>query len=93
MKAKFIGPTKYVHCLENIVPIMKKSGKLRVFVDFRDLNAATTKDMYVMHITDMLIDSTTNNELLFFIDGLFGYDKILIAVEDILKPPLDVLAP
>ena len=30
--------------------MMKKNGKLRVYVDFRDLNATTPKDMYVMAI-------------------------------------------
>ena len=41
---------------------MKKNEKLRVCVDFRNLNAATPKDMYVMPIVDMLVDSTANNE-------------------------------
>ena len=63
--------------------MMKKNGKLRVYVDFRDLNVATPKDMYVMPIADMLVDSTTNNELLSFMDGFSSYIQILIAVEDI----------
>ena len=54
-------------------------------MDFRDLNIATPKDMYVMHIADMLVDSAANNELLSFMDGLSGHNKILIAVEDIPK--------
>ena len=44
LKAKFIKPTKYVQWLRNIVPVMKKNGKLRVYVYFRDLNVATPKD-------------------------------------------------
>ena len=85
LKAKFIKPTRYVQWLENIVLVMKKNRKLRVCVDFRDLNISTPKDMYVMHIADMLVDSTANNELLSFMDGFFGYNQILIAVEDIPK--------
>ena len=53
---KFIRPTRSVQWLENIVPVMKKNGKLRVCVDFRDLNVATPKDMYVMPIAYMLVD-------------------------------------
>ena len=45
LKAKFIRPTRYVQWLVNIVHVMKKNEKLRVYVDFRDLNAATPKDM------------------------------------------------
>ena len=33
----------------------------------------------------MLVDSTTNNELLSFMDGFPGYNQILIVVEDIPK--------
>ena len=85
LKAKFIKPIRYVQWLENIVPMMKKNGKLRVCVDFRDLNAATLKDMYVMPIVVMLIDSTTNNEFLSFMDGFSEYNQILIAIDDIYK--------
>ena len=64
---------------------MKKNGKHRVCVDFRDLNDVTPKDMYVMLIADMLVDSTTNNELLFFMDGFSWNNQILIVVDDISK--------
>ena len=72
LKAKFIKPMRYVQWLANIVSVMKKNGKLRVCVDFRDLNVVTPKDMYVMPIADMLIDSTKNNELLSIMDGFSG---------------------
>ena len=52
---------------------MKKNRKLRVCVDFRDLNVATPKDMLVIPIADKLVDSTTINELLSFMDGISGY--------------------
>ena len=82
LKAKFTRPTRYVQWLANIVHIMKKNGKFMVCVDFRDLNVSTPNDMYVMPIANMLVDSTTNNKLLFFMDGFSGYKQILIAVED-----------
>ena len=64
---------------------MKNNGRLRVCVAFRNLNATTPKDMYVMPIANMLIDSIANNELLSFMDGFSGYDQILIDVDDISK--------
>ena len=45
LKAKFIRPTTFVQWLANIVHVRKKNGKLRVSVDFRDLNVATPKDI------------------------------------------------
>ena len=85
LKAKFTRPTRYMQWLANIVPVMKKNGKLRVCVYFRDLNAATPKDMYVIHIADILVDSTAKNELLSFMDGFSVYNKILITIDDISK--------
>ena len=72
LKATFFRPTRYVQWLANIVLVMKKNGKLRVSVNFRDLNATTPKYMYVMPIADMLVDSTTNNELFSFMNGFSG---------------------
>ena len=85
LKAKFIIPIRYVQWLANVVPVMKKNEKLRVCVNFRDLNAATPKDMYVMSIVDMLVNSTENNELLSSMDGFSVYNQILIVVDDISK--------
>ena len=85
LKAKFIRPARYVQWLENIVPVIKKNGKLWVCVNFRDLNVATPKDMYVMPIIDMLVDSTTNNQLLSFMDSFSSYNQNIIAVKDIPK--------
>ena len=65
--------------------MMKKNGKLRVCVDFRDLNVANSKDIYVMPIANMLVDFVANNEPLSFMDGFSGYNQILIAIEDIPK--------
>ena len=69
LKAGFIRPTRYAKCLSNIVPVMKQNGKLRIYIDFRDLNLATPKDVYVMPVADMLIDAAFRNELLSFMDG------------------------
>ena len=65
--------------------MMTKNGKLRGCVDFRDINATTPKDIYVIPIAIMLVDSTANNELLSFMDGFSWYNQILIVVDDISK--------
>ncbi|XP_073138571.1 uncharacterized protein [Henckelia pumila] len=85
VKAGFIRPIRYAKWLSNVVPVIKKNGKLRVCIDFRDLNRATPKDVYVMRITDMLVDSVANNELLSFMDGYSGYNQIKIDERDTSK--------
>lgn len=60
LKAGFIRPCRYAQWISNIVPVEKKNtGKLRVCIDFRDLNKATPKDEYPMPIADMLINDAS----------------------------------
>jgi hypothetical protein len=54
-------------------------------VDFRDLNRATPKDEYPMHVAETLINATAGNKILSFIDGNDGYNQIFMAPEDIHK--------
>ena len=46
LKCKFIRTTRYVEWIPNIVPVIKKNGTMMVYIEFRDLNAATPKDEY-----------------------------------------------
>ncbi|VVA40833.1 PREDICTED: LOW QUALITY PROTEIN, partial [Prunus dulcis] len=56
VKAKFIRPSRYVEWLSNIVHVKKKTGAIRICVDFCNLNLATPKDEYPMPIADLLVD-------------------------------------
>ncbi|XP_015953779.1 uncharacterized protein LOC107478145 [Arachis duranensis] len=85
IKAKFIRTARYVEWVSNIVPVMKKNRKLRVCIDFQDLNNATLRDEYFMPIVDMLIDSAAGNEMLSFMDSYSGYNQIFIAEDDVAK--------
>lgn len=84
-KAGFIRIARYVDWISNIVPVIKKNGKLRVCVDFRNINLVTPKDEYPMSVADQLVDSATKNKILSFMDGHFTYNQIYIAEEDIAK--------
>ncbi|XP_024177908.1 uncharacterized protein LOC112183806 [Rosa chinensis] len=81
-KSGIIRVAKYNKWLFNIVPVRKKNGKIRVCVDYRDLNVATPKDVYPMSVADMLVDAIAGHELLSFMDGTAGYHQILVAEED-----------
>ena len=52
---------------------MEKNGKLRVCIDFRDLNKVTPKDEYPMPIADMLVDAASGHKMISFMDGNVGY--------------------
>ena len=47
---------EYPEWMANVVPIPKKDNMVRVYVDFRDLNKASTKDDFPLSHIDMLVD-------------------------------------
>ncbi|RVW36411.1 Transposon Ty3-I Gag-Pol polyprotein [Vitis vinifera] len=53
----FLSVVEYPEWLANVVPVPKKDGKVRVCVDFRDLNKASPKDDFPLPHIDMLVDN------------------------------------
>nr|ABA94385.1 retrotransposon protein, putative, unclassified [Oryza sativa Japonica Group] len=68
-----------------IIPVIKKNGKVRVCIDFQDLNKATPKDEYPMPVADQLVDAASGYKILSFMNGNAGYNQIFMAEEDIHK--------
>jgi hypothetical protein len=86
LQARFIQPCRYIYWVSNIVPVEKKNmGKIQICMDFRNLNRATPKDEYPMHVADLLIDSASGNKVISFLDGNAGYNQIFMAKEDVSK--------
>ena len=86
LQAEFIHPCRYTEWVSNIVPVEKKdTGKIRVCIDFRDLNRATPKDEYPMPIADMLINDASGHKVISSLDGNAGYNQIFMAEEDTSK--------
>ena len=78
----FIEVSHYPQWVANIVPVPKKDGRVRMCVDFRDLNKASPKDDFPLPHIDNLVDNTAENALLSFMDGYAGYNQILMAEQD-----------
>jgi hypothetical protein len=85
IEANFIRPCRYAEWISNIVPVYKKNGKMRVCIDFRDLNRATPMDGYPMPIADLLVDAAARHKVISFMDGNAGYNQIFMAIEYISK--------
>jgi hypothetical protein len=86
LKANFIRPCRYAKWISNIVLVEKEgSGKIRVCIDFWNLNSATPKDEYPMPVANMLIIDALGHKVLSFLDGNVGYNQIFMAEEDMYK--------
>ncbi|XP_024634522.1 uncharacterized protein [Medicago truncatula] len=80
--AGFLVTSEYPQWLANIVPVPKKDGKVRMCVDYRDLNKASPKDNFPLPHIDVLVDNTAKCKVFSFMDGFSGYNQIKMAPED-----------
>jgi len=83
--AGFLAVAKDPQWVANIVPVPEKDGKVRMCVDYRDLNHATPKGNFPLPHIDTLVDNTARFSLFLFMDGFSGYNQIKIAPEDVEK--------
>jgi hypothetical protein len=63
----------------------KNTGKIRVCIDFHNLNKATPKDEYPMPIVDMLINNASRYRVMSFLHGNAGYNQFFMPGEDMSK--------
>ena len=59
MKVGFIKLVHQVRWIANVVPVPKKDGKVRMCVDFTNLNKACHKNDFPLPHIDVLVDNTT----------------------------------
>ncbi|KAA0052108.1 uncharacterized protein E5676_scaffold565G00210 [Cucumis melo var. makuwa] len=78
----FLAVAKYPIWVANIVPFPKKNGKVRMCVDYRDLNRASPKDNFPLPHIDVLVDNIAEFSTFSFMDGFSGYNQIIMAPED-----------
>ncbi len=64
---RFIQYVKKVTWLSPIVLVPKKNGKLRIYIDFIKLNAATKKDPYPLPFTHEVLNTVVGYEAYSFL--------------------------
>ncbi|KAI5350508.1 hypothetical protein L3X38_003399 [Prunus dulcis] len=86
LAASFIEEVSYSEWLANVVLVAKQEkGKWRVCVDYTDLNKACPKDSFPLPRIDQLVDFTSGNQLLSFLDPYSDYNRILMHEDDKVK--------
>ena len=77
IEANIIFPIKHSSWVENFVPIRKKSGEIRICVDFRDLKKASLKDHHPLPSMEQILSKVSGSERLSFLYGFLGYNQVL----------------
>jgi hypothetical protein len=80
LEAGFIRQCHYAEWISNIVPVYKKNGKLRVCIDFRDLNKTTPMDGYPMPVANALVNAAAWHKVISFMHGNAGYNQTFMAM-------------
>jgi hypothetical protein len=85
LDARIIFQVRHSAWVENLVPVRKKSGEIRLCVDFRNLNRASEKDNYPVPPMEQLLQTVSGSEIFSLLDGFSGYNQVLVSEEDRLK--------
>lgn len=81
--AGFLVVVDYLPWIANIVSMPKKGGKVRMCVDYRDLNKVSPK--YDFQLPHVFMDNTTQSSEFSFMDGFSCYNQINMAPKDMEK--------
>jgi hypothetical protein len=82
LSAGVIREVTYPEWLANTVMVKKANGKLRMCIDFTDLNKACPKDEFPLPRIDSLVDATATSELMSLLGCYSGYHQICMKKED-----------
>jgi hypothetical protein len=82
LEARIIAQTRHSSWCSNMVVARKKNGKIRICIDFRNLNRACTKDHYPLPKMETLLQRVTGSGMISMLDGFSGYNQIRLGAED-----------
>jgi hypothetical protein len=81
-KARIIYPIHHSTWVANIVPVRKKNGAIRIYIDFQNLNQASLKDNYALPIMEHLLQKVAGAKMMSMLDNFSGYNQISVAEVD-----------
>ena len=72
-EAGIIVPIKYSEWVSNLVSVRKKTGEIRLCIDFRDLNKVSLKENYPLPKMDHILQNLVGSKRISLLDGFSGY--------------------
>jgi hypothetical protein len=85
LTTKIIFLVRHTQWVSNLVPVRKKSGEIRLFVDFQNLNRASDKDNYLFPPMEQILQQVSGSKRLSLLNGFSGYKQVLMSSSDQLK--------
>jgi hypothetical protein len=82
LDAHIIIPLRYSEWIANLVPVRKKNGEIRLYIDFRNLNKCSRKDNYPLPKMEHMLQKVSGSKVMSFIDGFSRYNQIAVHPED-----------
>jgi len=76
LDANVIRQVKYSEWLANVVLVLKKNGKMRMCIDFIDLNKSYKKDSFPLSRIDAFVDKAAGCKCFSLLDCFSGYYQI-----------------
>lgn len=80
--AQIIAPIRYSDWVSNLVSTGKKTGEIRLCVDFMNLNKVSLKDNYPLPKMDHILHRVAGSSRISLLDGFSRYNQILVQPED-----------
>jgi hypothetical protein len=84
-KVGIIYPIRHSDWISNPLIVRKKTGEIRMCVDFMDINKSSVKDSYHLPNMEFLLQQATISTCMSMLDDFSGYNQVLVVEEDIEK--------
>jgi hypothetical protein len=81
-EAKIIVSLIFSKWVANLVPVRKKSGEIRLCVDFQNLNKLSLKENYLLLKMDYILHKVVGSQKMSMLDGFLGYNQVMVHPND-----------
>ena len=82
LSTNIIAPTRHSTWVSNLLVLRKKTCKIRLCVDFRNLNVSYEKDNYLFPYMEHLSQRITRFPMMSLLDGFLGYNQMSVNKDD-----------
>ena len=70
--SRIMVPLRYSEWVSNLMSVRKKTGEIRLCINFRNLNKASPKDNYPLPKMDHILQRVVGSKRISFLDGFLG---------------------